>query len=87
MADLTLVIDDETLNKARIHAIEQGTSVDEIVRQCLVQFIHHADAERKRREAWIEEFEALAEQARGGSGGHKLKRDDLHHGVDRARRR
>ena len=35
VANLTLAIDDETLKKARIRALEQGTSVNAVVRDYL----------------------------------------------------
>ncbi|MDJ0663188.1 MAG: hypothetical protein QNJ75_01430 [Acidimicrobiia bacterium] len=35
MPNLTLAIDDETLKRARIRALEQGTSVNAVVREYL----------------------------------------------------
>jgi predicted HicB family RNase H-like nuclease len=37
VANLTLTIDDEVLKKARIHALERGTSVNALVREYLEQ--------------------------------------------------
>ena len=44
MANLTLVIDDETLRRARIRALEEGTSVNAVVRTYLERF---ADAHER----------------------------------------
>lgn len=44
MANLTLSIDDEVLKRARIRALEQGTSVNALVREYLERF---ADADRQ----------------------------------------
>ena len=44
VANLTLVIDDDTLRRARIRALEQGTSVNAIVRDYLKRF---ADANER----------------------------------------
>ena len=38
MANLTLVIDDDTLRRARIRALEEGTSVNAVVRAYLERF-------------------------------------------------
>jgi len=78
MANLTLSIEDETLKKARIRALEQGTSVNELVRQYLVRLVADERAEHARREALIAEIDALAKKAGGGSGGRRWKRDDLY---------
>ena len=38
MSNLTLVIDDELLRAARIKAVQQGTSVNEICREAIARF-------------------------------------------------
>jgi hypothetical protein len=38
MANLTIVIDDDTLKRARIKAIQEGTSVNEVCRQAIERF-------------------------------------------------
>jgi hypothetical protein len=43
MANLTLTIDDELLRNARIKAVQQGTSVNEICRQAIAQFAGGSD--------------------------------------------
>ena len=39
MANLTLAIEDEILRSARIKAVQQGTSVNEICREAITRFI------------------------------------------------
>jgi plasmid stability protein len=87
MANLTLSIDDELLRKARVRALEQGTSVNELVRQYLAKLVADERAERARREAWIAEFEALARKGKGGSGSKKWTRESLYERVERMSRK
>jgi hypothetical protein len=75
MAKVTLTIDDETLRRARSKALEQGTSVNAIVRDYLESF-----AGMRPSTAAIDAFLALTEDADSGSGsqGHRWSRDDLY---------
>jgi hypothetical protein len=43
MSNLTLVIDDDLLRAARIKALQQGTSVNEICREAIARFAAPAD--------------------------------------------
>lgn len=43
MANLTLTIDEELLRSARIKAVQQGTSVNEICRRAIAQFAGSSD--------------------------------------------
>jgi hypothetical protein len=51
MTNLTVVIDDDLLRAARIKALQQGTSVNEICRQAIERFAAplHDPAERMRK--------------------------------------
>jgi plasmid stability protein len=75
MANLTLVIDDEVLRRARIRALEQGTSVNAVVRQILEDY-----AGRSAAGAAMARFTARARDASAGSGpqGRRWTRDELH---------
>jgi plasmid stability protein len=75
VANLTLNIDAEVLRAARIRALEQGTSVNAIVRDYLVAFA----ATEPVRES-IATVVALARTAASGSGakGRSWSREDLH---------
>ena len=41
VANLTLAIDDDLLRRARIRALEEGTSVNAIVREHLAAYVHN----------------------------------------------
>ena len=74
MANLTLKIDEKLLRRARIRALEQGTTVNELVRNYLSQYaVPRADRLRAFRR-----FLEIAEKAKAGSGGRKLKRAELY---------
>jgi uncharacterized protein (UPF0297 family) len=74
MANLTLKIDEKLLRRARIRALEEGTTVNELVRTYLSQYaVARADRLRAFRR-----FLAIAEEARASSAGRKLKRDELY---------
>lgn len=74
MANLTITVDEETLKRARIRAIEDGTSVNGVLRAFLESWV------RAPAEAPGAEFVALARRASGasGPGGRTWTRDDLH---------
>lgn len=75
MANLTIVVDEGTLKKARMRALEEGTSVNAVLREKLEEY---AGAQRERREAW-RKIKELARDAGVGSGGKGLpKRDELY---------
>jgi hypothetical protein len=74
MANLTLKIDEKLLRRARIRALEQGTTVNELVRNYLSQY---AVARTDRMRAF-RRFLEIAEQAKASSSGRKLRRDELH---------
>lgn len=75
MANLTLSIDDEVLRRARIRALESGTSVNAVVRELLARYA----ADGGPREA-IAEFLEMSETIDAGSGpeGRAWKREDLY---------
>lgn len=75
MANLTLTIDDELLRAARIRALEQGTSVNALVRDYLSSYA----GKRGARDA-IRAFLERAERFSGSSGseGRTWTRDELY---------
>lgn len=75
MASLTLTIDEDLLRQARIRALEQGTSVNALVREWLENY---ADADRQRSAA--QGFLAVAKRSRASSGaaGRRWTRDDAY---------
>ena len=74
MANLTLKIDEKLLRRARIRALEQGTTVNELVRKYLSQYA----VPREERMRALQRFLEIAEEAKAGSGGQRLKREDLY---------
>ena len=76
MANLTIVVDEGTLKKARIRALEEGTSVNAVLRERLEEY---AGARREQMEA-LERI--LEDSRRGGSGsgpgGRTWTRDEIY---------
>ena len=74
MANLTIAIDDDLLKRARLRAVELGSSINALVREYLEAF---ADSRGAREEA-LRSLQALADQAESGSGGRRIRRDELY---------
>lgn len=74
MANLTIAVDDDLLKRARLRAVELGSSVNAVIREYLEAF---ADLHGSREEA-IRSFQALADRAESGSGGRRIRRDELY---------
>jgi plasmid stability protein len=74
MANLTIALDDDLLQKARIRAAELGTSVNAVLRDCLEEWTGRKAA-RKRA---IDQFLEGAKSSKASSGGRKWTRDELH---------
>ena len=75
VSNLTLAIDDETLKRARIRALEQGTSVNALVREYLEIY---AGIDRGR--GVLGDLVDLANSVDSGSAGsgRSWRRDDLY---------
>ena len=74
MANLTIAVDDELLRKARIRALEQGRSVNALLREYLESF-----AGRTRvHERAVQRLHEIADRSMTGSGGRRWTRDELH---------
>ena len=71
--NVTLSIADEVMQEARRRAEAMGTSVNQLVRDYLEQFVGKTDAN-----ADATEFERLSRAAAGNSGGWKFNREELH---------
>ena len=73
--NLTIAVDDEVLRRARIRALEQGTSVNAVLREFLESYAGAAtEAEARGRLA------ALARRSAASSrtGGRRWTRDELY---------
>jgi len=75
MSNLTLVVDDQVLRRARIRAMEQGTSVNALVRDYIARLAGESEAAEG-----VAEFLRIVSGAGAGSGsrGRSWSRDELH---------
>lgn len=69
--NLTLSVDEQTVNRARKKAQALGKSLNQLIREYLQRLAGGDDAERS-----IEEFRRLSGQ--GHSRGWRFNRDDIH---------
>ncbi|MCK0112400.1 hypothetical protein MWU75_09650 [Ornithinimicrobium sp. F0845] len=74
MANLTLVIDEDVLRRARVRATEQGTSVNATVREFLDDYASGRDAHREARQRLLQ----LADRSSASSDGRHITRDELY---------
>ncbi len=75
MANLTITVDEETVKRARIRALEEGISVNALLRDYLEEY---SGVRRERREAGRKLLE-LAKSSGMSSGGEGLpKREELY---------
>jgi len=74
MANLTITIDDALLRRARMRALEQGTSVNALLREYLVAY---AGSSRLQERA-LADLLALSTTANSRRGGATWTRDELH---------
>ena len=75
MTNLTLSIDDDLLRRARIKALEEGTSVNALVREQLERYVTEGGP-REAAAAFLE----LSDRVRAGSGpgGRSWTREELY---------
>jgi hypothetical protein len=75
LSNLTLTIDDDVLRRARIRALEEGTSVNAVVRRYLAGYAGGSHAG-----AAVNRFVRRARDTSAGSGkgGRTWTRDELH---------
>ena len=72
--NITLSADKKIIEKARIYARKQNTSLNNLVREYLKRITDHTDAERAS-----EEFESIALEYGGKSGSdYKFNREDIY---------
>ncbi len=74
MANLTITIPEDVLRSARQRALEQGTSVNALLRDYLSQFAGMQSAQAKAAQRVLE----LSKATRAGRGKAQWVRDDLH---------
>jgi hypothetical protein len=76
MANLTITVDEELLRRARLRALREGTSVNRLLRERLESYVK--DDQRRRRA--IRDLLRLSRAARSGSGGRRIRREDVYGG-------
>jgi hypothetical protein len=74
MANLTITVDEEVLRQARIKALKEGTSVNRLLRERLESYV---DDDGRRRKA-VQDLLRLSRSARSGSGGRRVRREDIY---------
>lgn len=77
MANLTLTIDDGVLERARIRALEEDTSVNALVREYLESYANERKAREKREEA-LEDLRQIVRESKASSGGWKWNREEVY---------
>lgn len=75
MANLTVTVDEKVLRRARIRALEQGTSVNALVSEYLARFAGMAATGKA-----LAEFLEIAKRSHASSGpdGRTWRREDLY---------
>ena len=74
MANLTITVEDDLLKRARIRALEQGTSVNALLRHYLENFAGKNEVRKKAIEALID----LSCGTGAGRGKRSWTRQELH---------
>ena len=74
MANLTIAIEDDVLKKARLRAVEQGTSVNAVVREFLRMYTGRASRQAEAAKRLIE----LAHKSGAQVGPITWTRDEIH---------
>ena len=74
MANLTIAIEDDVLKKARLRAVEQGTSVNAVVREFLREYTGSASRQAEAGRRLIE----LAHTSGAEVGPITWTRDEIH---------
>lgn len=95
MSNLTIAVDDQLIKRARMRAIQQGTSVSAKVREFLQRYVSESDEglAKLREDATtrlmqtIEAATALTQAAAPQAGPRRALRDELYAGDFRARDR
>ncbi len=74
MSNLTITVDDEALRRARLKALEQGTSVNALLREFIESYAGCRPDHIHATQALLE----LSRAATSGAGGRRWTRDELH---------
>ncbi len=75
MTNLRITVDEQTLKRARMRALEEDTSVNTVLRDYLESY---AGVRRERREAWRKIREFAKSSGMSSSGRGLPKREELY---------
>ena len=74
MTNVTLSVDENDLKQARILALQQGTSLNAVIRKYLKNYIGNGNQHQQVMERILRQ----ADRSQFSSGGRKWTRDELH---------
>ena len=77
MTNLTIAIDEDVLRRARIRALEEGSTVNALLREFLVAYATSSDRVTRDR-AVLRRLMDRAKANPGDSGGRSWTREDLY---------
>lgn len=77
MTNLTITVDEDTLRRARIRALEEGSSVNSLMREFLERYANEGERTRHDR-AVLARLLEHARQGAGDSGGRPWTREELY---------
>jgi len=77
MANLTITVDETTLRRARVRAIERGESVNQFLAEQLRRYAE-ADGQRGRQQRALERIGELADSLSLSTGGWTWNREELY---------
>lgn len=72
-ANVTIAIEASLLRRARIKALEEGTSLNAVLRERVEEYVSHASRANTAKQAFLRL--AAASKARGG---RKVSREEMH---------
>jgi hypothetical protein len=74
MANLTIVIESDTLKRARMRALEEGTSVNAVLRDYLADYA----GMKAQKDQAVNDLLRLSQRAKTKRGNRRWTREDLH---------
>jgi hypothetical protein len=74
MGNLTITVDEESLKKARLRALQEGTSVNALLRE----FLDAYAGVRREQKGAAGRIAALSRSSKSRRGGRTYTRDELH---------
>ena len=77
MPDLTIALEQKLLEEADRKAVQEGTSLPDLVRTYLESYVGAGEQPARQREA-IARLLDLSSKVQSGSGGRKWTRDEIH---------